>query len=197
MNKTRLRSFCIIFFILTTHLYSQWRDRWQQPDRIMDSVRVEPGMIIGEVGAGEGYFTFKLAQRVGPGGKVYANDVLRRVLNTIERKCGEQGVENVETVLGKYRDPDFPVDTLDMIIMVYAFHEIGEPVLFLNNAMDYLKPGGKVVIVDRDPDKYGGDRDHFLTKRQVVDLVEKSDFQVERILTFLSRDNVYVCARSP
>ena len=161
----------------------------------MDSVRVAPGMIIGEVGAGEGYFTFKLAERVGQEGKIYANDVLPRVLNTIERKCREQGVENIETVVGQYLDPDFPVDKLDMVVLVYSFHEIGQPVRFLNKTLDYMEPGARLVIIDRDPDKYGGDYNHFLTKKRVVELVEKSDFKMERILTFLSRDNVYVCIR--
>lgn len=195
MNRRYNQVICVFLLFIATDLFSQWRDRWQQPERIMDSVRVVPGMIIGEVGAGEGYFTFKLAKRVGPEGKIYANDVVSRVLNTIERKCGEQSINNIETVLGQYMDPDFPMDSLDMVVMVYSFHEIGQPVRFLNKTKDYMRAGARLVIIDRDPDKYGGDYGHFLTKKRVVELVEKSDFKLERILTFLSRDNVYVCVQ--
>ena len=195
-----MRRLTQIAFILFLHVCSMsaagqesYRDRWHQPERIMDSVRVIPGMIVGEVGAGDGYLTFKLSRRVKPGGFVYANDIVERGLRRIREQCEQDDVENIQTVMGQVDDPRFPVDTLDLVIMDYVFHEISHPVAFLNRLPDYMNPDAQLVIIDRDPDKYGGDSDHFLKKDRVNALLESSTFEVERILTFLERDFVFMC----
>jgi predicted methyltransferase len=85
------------------------RDARLQPERVMDAIGVRPGMVIGEAGAGRGYFTFKLARRVGAQGKVYANDIDRGALDHIRQVCRDENIANVETVVGEVEDPLFPV----------------------------------------------------------------------------------------
>jgi len=158
----------------------------------MDAIGVKPGMVIGEAGAGEGYFTFKLSRRVGETGKIYANDIVERVLDVIERRYEREGITNITTILGKVEDPLFPKGELDMVFMIAAFHDFEKKVEWLNNVRPCLKPGGTLVIVERDPDKWGRGRSHLMSKEEILETVKKSDFKLDRIETFLPTHNVYV-----
>jgi ubiquinone/menaquinone biosynthesis C-methylase UbiE len=171
----------------------QNRDEWQQPERIMDSVQVKAGMRIGEVGAGEGYFTFKLADRVGENGLVYANDISETKLNKLHQHIQHQNISNVRVVKGNEDDPLFPETCLDMIIMVYVFHDLSDPVNLTENAKKYLSPGAPVVIVDRAPDRYGTWRSHFMSRSEIVKKVEQAKYRIVKTFTFLPRDNIYIC----
>ncbi len=168
------------------------RDQWQQPERVMDSLRIQPGMVIGEAGAGEGYFTFKLSQRIGENGIIYANDINQDKLDELQRQMKQDSITNIIPVLGKIEDPCFPDSLLDMVIMVYVLHDVEKPVPFLENIKLYLKNGAPVVIVDRDPDKFGGRTGHFLPREDIEKILGESGYTIDRVMTFLSRDNIYV-----
>ena len=127
------------------------RDSVEQPEKVMEVTGVKPGMVIGEIGAGRGYFTFWLSRGVGEKGKVYANDIDRSALASIERTCAEEKITNIETVLGTVEDPRFPRESLDMVFMVNAFHDLERPLELLANLLPDLKPDATVVIMDRDP----------------------------------------------
>jgi ubiquinone/menaquinone biosynthesis C-methylase UbiE len=120
----------------------------------MDAIGVKAGMTIGEVGAGNGYFTFKLARRVGPTGSIYANDIDRGALRNIEAGARRRNLENIVIVRGETADPLFPPGVMDLVIMVYVFHELAEPVALLQNLKPSLKPGAPVVILERDPRRF-------------------------------------------
>jgi len=166
------------------------RDAIEEPERVMEATGVEPGMAIGEIGAGGGYFTFWLARGVGGTGKVYANDIDRSALASLERRRDREGVANIETVLGTVEDPRLPAGALDMVFMVNSFHDLERPVELLANLLPSLKPGGTVVIMDRDRDR-AGDR-HFLTRAQVEEIVGRSVFEIVRVETFLRYHNLYI-----
>lgn len=167
------------------------RDEWHQPEKVMDLAGVKPGMIIGEVGAGHGYFTFKLSQRVGEWGKVYANDISKSSLRYLTDRCEREGITNIETVKGEVENPLLPKD-LDMVFIVNAFHDLARPVELLNNLSLCLKPGAQVVIVDRDPEKVDHSADHFLARERVLEKIEESVFELERLETFLPQHNIYI-----
>jgi ubiquinone/menaquinone biosynthesis C-methylase UbiE len=158
----------------------------------MDVIGVKPGMVIGEAGAGEGYFTFKLSKRVGDTGIIYANDIDEDALEKLQDRYERENIQNIKIVLGKLEDPLFPNNKLDMVIMVYVFHDLEKPVKFIQNVIPYLKPGASLVIIDRDPDKYGGEYDHFYTKEKVLSFMDQTDYKLEKIETFLERDNIYI-----
>lgn len=166
------------------------RDALEQPEKVMAAVGVKPGMTIGEIGAGRGYFTFWLARGVGATGKIYANDIDRTVLAAIERTAAEDRVANVETVLGTIDDPGLPAAALDMVFMVNAFHDLERPVELLANLRPALKPGATVVIMDRDPAR-SGER-HFLPREKVEEIVGRSVFRLVRVETFLRYHNLYI-----
>ena len=166
------------------------RDGIEQPEKVMEVTGVKPGMVIGEIGAGRGYFTFWLSRGVGPTGKVYANDIDSSALASIERTAAEEKVTNIETVLGAVEDPRLPAGSLDMVFMVNAFHDLAKPLELLANLKPALKPGATVVIMDRDPAR-DGDR-HFLPREKVEELVGRSVFELVRVETFLRYHNLYI-----
>ncbi len=188
--------FVILFFFQYADLVAQHpgRDQWQQPERLMDSIGVKTGMIIGEPGAGDGYFTLKMASRIGAQGKIYANDIDESKLASLRKKSAEKGLSNITTILGEIEDPLLPDSSMDMIVMVYVFHDLEKPELFLKNMLRDLKQGAKLFLVERDPARYGGEYKHFLTRDEVVARIKSGGFRVEKIIDDFPRDNLYVCA---
>jgi tRNA A58 N-methylase Trm61 len=172
--------------------YTNVRDRDHQPEKVMDVMGVKPGMMIGEVGAGHGYFTFHLSRRVGESGKIYANDISSRALASIRQQCEREGIHNIETILGDVEDPRLPMGMLDMVFIVNAFHDLAKPVELLDNLVPTLKPEASVVIIDRDPAKFRDYGRHFLTQEEVLEKIEESRFELDRIETFLTQHTIYV-----
>lgn len=191
MKKNLILSL-IIAAVLTVCGQDSNRDSWQQPEKIMDVVGIKPGMVIGEAGAGDGYFTFYLSKRVGESGKIYANDIKQDVLKEIEERCKKDSIRNVVTIVGEVADPLFPEGELDMVIMMRAFHDFEKPVEWMKNVIPGLKPGAPLVIIDPDPEKSGHGRSHFWTKEKILSTMEETDFDLVRIETFLEKDNIYI-----
>jgi ubiquinone/menaquinone biosynthesis C-methylase UbiE len=168
------------------------RDSWQQPEKVMDTIGVKEGMTIGEVGAGNGYFTFKLAARVGPTGLIYANDIDPNGLQNIKAGARQRKIEHIVTVQGEVADPLLPPGVMDLVIMVYAFHELAEPVKLLQNLKPSLKPDATLVILERDPGKIHSTSDHFYDQDKLLEVVREAGFELVRVETFLVRDNIYI-----
>lgn len=131
------------------------RDAWQRPDLVMDSLGVADGSVVGDLGAGGGWFTIRLARRVGPNGLVYAEDVQPQMIEAIERRVKREGLRNVRAVLGTTRDPRLPKSALDAILIVEAYHEMEDPVGLLRNAAVALKPQGRLGVIDYKKDGLG------------------------------------------
>lgn len=167
------------------------RDSWQKPEAIMDSLEITAGMIIGEAGAGDGYFTFHLARRVGPEGTVYANDIDNDALEKLRRRMKREDVRNIVTILGEANDPAFPREKLDMIVMMNVFHHIENPLQWMKNVIAGMKPGAPIVFIETDPDKRPSSRSHFLTKKEILVRMRKTRFAFVRTLDFLERDTIY------
>jgi ubiquinone/menaquinone biosynthesis C-methylase UbiE len=174
------------------------RDRIEQPEKVMAATGVKPGMVIGEIGAGHGYFTFWLAKGVGKTGKIYANDIDRSALAAIERRRDAEGISNIETVLGSVDDPRLPEASLDMVFIVNAFHDLARPLDLLANLRPALKPEATVVIMDRDASRISDRSGHFLTRGEVEEIVGRSVFDLVKVETFLRDHNLYILkARKP
>ncbi|HEU4937176.1 MAG TPA: methyltransferase domain-containing protein [Vicinamibacterales bacterium] len=123
------------------------RDEWQQPGKIMDIMGIGEASVVADLGAGSGWFTIRLANRVGPNGRVYAEDVQKPMIQAIKVRVDRLGLKNVETVLGIDTDPRLP-KPVDAVLIVDAYHEAEEPVALLTNLAKSLKPMGRIGIVD-------------------------------------------------
>jgi len=124
------------------------RDEWQSPDRIMDALGVGEGVVVADLGAGSGWFTIRLAGRVGPNGLVYAEDIQSQMIDSINRRVDRLGLKNVRTVLGRPNDPRLPPAEVDAVLIVDSYHEMAQPVALLKNVARSLKPNGRVGIVN-------------------------------------------------
>ena len=189
-----MQKFLFYFCLLPLSILAQddARDEWQKPYAIMDSLKIRNGMSVGEAGAGSGYFTFFLAERVGETGRVYANDIDEQGLEIISSRAQKEGFTNIIPVLGEVKDPLFPDSTLDMVVMMKAFHDFTEPVEWMNNVTPDLKPGAKLAIIDPVPEKVDFWKSHFMTKEEVLDIMSGTGFELVHIFTFLPRDNIYL-----
>jgi SAM-dependent methyltransferase len=127
------------------------REAWQKPEQVMDALYVGEGSVAADLGAGGGWFTIRLARRVGPNGTVYAEDIQRLMIEAIGRRVQREGLtDRVKTVLGTDANP-FPglaPGTIDAVLIVDAFHEMAEPVGLLRNVARTLKPQGRIGIID-------------------------------------------------
>jgi predicted methyltransferase len=124
------------------------RDLWQRPDQIMDALGIADASVVADIGAGSGWFTTRLARRVGPQGLVYAEDVQKEMMAAISRRVGREGFNNVKPVLGSDNDPNLSPASLDAALMVDAYHEVEDRVSMLSNIAKALKPQGRLGIVD-------------------------------------------------
>jgi precorrin-6B methylase 2 len=124
------------------------REREEQPTKMLDALKLKPGEVVADVGAGSGYLTFRVAPRVGPTGKVLAVDIQPEMLALIRQKMKAGGVTNVEPVMGTVTDPKLPADAVDTILMVDVYHEFSHPYEMTAAMVQALKPGGRLVFVE-------------------------------------------------
>ena len=123
------------------------RDAWQEPELIMDALGIADGAVVADIGAGGGWFTVRLAQRVGPNGLVYAEDIQPEMIESINRRVRRAGLTNVQTVIGTPSNPLLP-GPIDALLMVEVYGQVADPVTLLRNVKPRLKPGGRVGIVE-------------------------------------------------
>jgi ubiquinone/menaquinone biosynthesis C-methylase UbiE len=127
------------------------RDEAGEAKKLMDWADIEPGTTVADIGAGEGYYTVRLSQRVGTKGRVLAQDINRGALDRLaERVVRERLLDNVAIKEGGIDDPRLPPGSFDRIFMVHMYHEVSEPYAFLWRLRPALNKGGQVIVVDRD-----------------------------------------------
>lgn len=126
------------------------RDRQNEAERVMDMAEIEPAMTVADIGAGNGYYTIRLAPRVGEEGRVLAEDIIPETRDRLAERVTRERLDNVSVRLGEPADPKLPENSFDRIFMVHMYHEIESPYEFLWNMRPALKPDGLVIVVDAD-----------------------------------------------
>lgn len=175
------------------------RDEEEQPQRAIDALSIPKGATVADIGAGSGYMTALLARKVGPAGKVYANDIQLRMLDLLRRYIAQQKLTNVEPVLGAIDDPKLPADTIDLALMVDVYHEFSEPQKMLRGIRTALKPDGRMALIE-----YRGEDpsvpikpEHKMTVAQVRAEIEPEGFRfiksievlpIQHIVIFMKRE---------
>jgi ubiquinone/menaquinone biosynthesis C-methylase UbiE len=124
------------------------RDERSEAQVVMDLANIRPGMTVADIGAGEGYYTVRLAERVGADGRVLAQDISREALDRLGRRVEKERLENISIKEGKADNPQLPDDSFDRIFMVHMYHEVTEPYAFLWNMWPALNEGGQIIVVE-------------------------------------------------
>jgi SAM-dependent methyltransferase len=170
------------------------REQEEQPDAMLDALKIAPGATVADVGAGVGYNSLKLAKRVGPSGNVYATDVQPEMLRMLVANARDAGVKNIKPIRCTASDPKLPEGQLDLILMVDVYHECSDPEATLQGLRKALKPGGRLVLVEfrgEDPE-VPIKPEHKMTLAQVRRELEPQGFAFKESLEFLPWQHIII-----
>ena len=175
------------------------RSEEEQPDKAIALLNIAKGATVADIGAGNGYMTWRLAERVGPTGKVYANDIQPEMLQMLRENMLQRKLKNVETVLGKFDDPKLPPNTMDLVLLVDVYHEFNAPQQMLRGIREALKPDGRLVLLEyRGEDPSVPIRpEHKMTVAQVRAELEPEGYRVDRVLEDLPRQHILIFKKTP
>ncbi|MSP38124.1 MAG: methyltransferase domain-containing protein [Deltaproteobacteria bacterium] len=169
------------------------RDQWQQPEKVIAALQIRPGDQIADLGAGGGYFTFKLANAAGRTGKVYAVDIDREMTDLIAQQAQKDAVKNVATIVAKDSDPMLPQSGVDLVFTSNTYHHIGDRVAYFANLRKYLRPGGKIAIIDYDRRAWiEGLLRHYTPSEFIKREMEQAGYKLQQEFDFLDRQSFLV-----
>jgi predicted methyltransferase len=172
------------------YLESSGRDAWQKPEEVLAALRLAPGQAVADIGAGGGYFTEKLAARVGDTGHVYAVDVQDVLIRKLQQRVQTQQLTNVSVIHGSFDDPRLPPASCDLAFFSSVYKEIDDRVDYMKRVKATLKAGGRVAILEYRPETHapGPPRTARLSEAQVIDELSAAGFQLEERFDFLPRE---------
>jgi arsenite methyltransferase len=174
------------------------RDDWQQPQRVIAVVNIRPGDRVADLGSGGGYFTFRLAEAVGPAGRVYAVDIDRDMVDLIAKRVKQETLSNIEPVLAKPDDPLLPKAGVDLIFTSNTYHHIDKRIAYFANLRKYLRPGGRVAIIDFDRRSwFEGLFRHYTPTEFIKPEMEQAGYSLQEDLDFLDRQSFLIFTAKP
>ena len=189
--------------VMTFHgadwLVRDTREAEEQPEQMLDALKIRPGMTVADVGAGVGYTSFKMARRVGPTGTVLATDVQPEMLRMLAENARSLNVKNVKPIRCTPTDPKLPDAALDLILMVDVYHECSQPEATLKGLRKALKPTGRLVLVEfraEDPE-VPIKPEHKMTVVQARKELEANGFAFKESLEFLPWQHVIIFEARP
>jgi ubiquinone/menaquinone biosynthesis C-methylase UbiE len=169
------------------------RDGWQQPERVVETLGLEPGDRVADLGAGGGYFTFRLAEAVGAEGRVYAIDVDKGMIDHLREQADSEGRGNVTVVLAEYDDPLLPEGGVDLIFTSNTYHHIQERTTYFARARRSLDAEGRVAIVEYKPSGWFQKIfPHATSAEEIRTEMEAAGYRLEGEYDFLERQHFMV-----
>lgn len=170
------------------------RESEEHPDEALDAIGIQRGLTVADIGAGVGYFTWRLATRVGANGVVYGEDIQPLMLNMLNKNIAARHLTNVRPVLGSIDDPKLPKDSLDLVLLVDVYHEFSEPEKMLDHIRDSMKPNGRIVFLE-----YRGEdpevpikEEHKMTVKQVRAEVEPEGYRFDKTIEVLPEQHIII-----
>lgn len=163
------------------------REAWQKPAQVIKALEIKEGSTIADIGAGSGYFTFLIAQEVGPEGVVYAVDIEPGLLEYIKTKAEEQNITNILTIKGVPDDALLESHSIDLVFFCNTLHHIDLPYAYLDNLKRYMKPSARLAVIDykRKKSKVGPRKKIRLKRKKVIYMMEGMGFKLIREYDFL------------
>ena len=175
------------------------REDEEAPDIALNVLKIPKGAAVADIGAGSGYITLRLAERVGPAGRVFANDLQPQMLALLGRKLAQKKLTNVTLVQGTVDDPKLPPASVDLEIMVDVYHELSQPQAMLRHLREALKPGGRLVLLEyrkEDPSvpiKF----EHKMSVAEAKMEVEAEGFTLSKVDEALPRQHILIFTVKP
>jgi ubiquinone/menaquinone biosynthesis C-methylase UbiE len=175
------------------------RDEEEAPDVALRMLKIPKGASVADIGAGSGYMTVKLAARVGPTGRVFANDVQPQMLELLARRLAGKRIANVTMVQGTADDPRLPPSSVDLELMVDVYHELSQPQAMLRHLREALKPGGRLVLLEyRKEDPTIPIRpEHKMSVAEAKLEVEAEGFTLSKVDEALPRQHILIFTMKP
>lgn len=184
-------------FLGADWLVRESREEEERPEEMLDSLKIKPGDVVADIGAGVGYTSLRLSRRVGPEGKVFATDIQPEMVRMLKANMKTFEVKNVVPLLATQTDTKLPEGKIDLVIMVDVYHECSKPEALLQGIRKALKPGGRLVLVEykgEDPD-VPIKPEHKMTTAQVRKEVGPQGFTFKEVLDFLPWQHILIFER--
>lgn len=174
------------------------RDQWQQRDRVIESLQIRPGDRVADIGSGGGYFVFSLAKAVGPNGKLYAVDIDEEMNDLVAQRAKREEIGNVEVILAKPDDPLLPSTGVDLIFTSNTYHHLDNRVRYLTNLRKYLRPNGRIAIIEFDRRGWlDGLWQHYTPSEFIKREMEQAGYSLQREFNFLDRQSFLIFVPKP
>jgi len=166
----------------------------EDPDRMLSALDIKKGSVVADIGAGVGYHVWRLAEIVGPAGKVIGEDIQDGMIRLLKKTVDDRKLRNVEIVLGTPTDPKLPAKALDLVLMVDVYHEFSEPATMMKHIQNALKPDGRVVLVEfrKEDPRVPIQPLHKMSVEEVRSELEPLGFKFQRSLEFLPWQHILI-----
>ena len=170
------------------------RESEENPSRAIQLLALKPGMVVGDIGAGSGYYALRMAELVGPGGKIYANDIQPEMLAILKKRMAKNKSSNIEMVLGTERDPKLPGKSCDVLLMVDVYHELSHPQEMLQSLRAAMKDDGRLILLEyRKEDPYVPIRlEHKMSLKEAKLEVEAEGFVLDKVIEELPWQHIFI-----
>ena len=170
------------------------REDEEAPTKAVGALRLRPGQVVADIGAGSGYYTMLLSAAVGPTGRVYATDIQPEMLALIRKKVDARRISNVEVVLGSATESRLPDAAVDLALMVDVYHELSQPQAFLQSLKRALKPDGRLVLIEfrKESPDVPIREEHKMSVREARMELEAEGYRWERLIDVLPWQHMLV-----
>ena len=170
------------------------REGEEAPSKAIDLLELKPGMVVADIGAGSGYYSSRIAKRVGPNGHVYATDIQPGMIEILENRIKSEGLGNMTTILGGADDPKLPAGAIDLAIMVDVYHELQQPQVFLQRLKAAFKPNGRLVLLEfrKEDPKIPILEVHKMSVAEVKQEMEAEGYEIDKVVEGLPWQHLIV-----
>ena len=170
------------------------REAEEEPSRAIEALGLRSGMTVADIGAGSGYYTVRMARKVGPDGKVYATDIQVGMLSLLMRRAKQEQIPNIVPVLGAVDDPKLPPGSLDLALMVDVYHELSAPQAFVRRLREALKPDGRLVLIEfrKEDPRVPIREEHKMSVAQVRQELSADGYAIDEVIDILPWQHIIV-----
>lgn len=168
------------------------RDEWQKPEEVIKALSIQPGDHVADLGSGSGYFTFRLADAVGPTGKVYAVDIDKEMNDDLAERVKDKGYQNIEVVLAQPENPGLRDKRVNLIFTSNTYHHLKDRTAYFSNLRKYLHPQGRIAIIDFNGDSwFVSFIGHYTPSEVIKKELQEAGYTLEQEFDFLP-DQVFL-----